>query len=104
MLSMKSLLSFVLTLTLAVALLPAAMLAAMAAETRVVIIVGPTNHAPGTHEVAAGGRLIAWALENMRNVSGVKAQIFYDWPKDRTVLENARTIVFIGDIFPPQRM
>lgn len=74
------------------------------AETRAVIIVGPSNHPPGSHEVAAGGRLIEWALENMSNVQGVNADVFYEWPKERSVLEAARTIVFIGDIFPPQRM
>jgi type 1 glutamine amidotransferase len=74
------------------------------AETRVVIVVGPSSHPPGTHEAAAGGRLMEWALENMSNVRGVKADVFYQWPEDRKVLESARTIVFIGDIFPPQKM
>ena len=78
--------------------------AVAAAETRVVIVVGPSNHPPGSHEVAAGGRLMQWSLENMGNVSGVKAEVFYEWPKDRSVLETASTIVFIGDTFPPQRM
>ena len=45
-----------------------------------------------------------WALENMANVAGVKAEIFYEWPTDRIVLETANTVVFIGDTFPPQRM
>ena len=74
------------------------------AETRVVIVVGPSNHPPGTHEVAAGGRLIKWSLENMGNVSGVKAEVFHEWPKDRRTLETASTVVFLGDTFPPQRM
>ncbi len=78
--------------------------AVVRAETRVVIIVGPTSHAPGTHEVAAGGRVMQWALETMVNVPGVRADLFYEWPKDRSVFKAARTIVFIGDIFPPQRM
>lgn len=78
--------------------------AAAGAESRVVIFVGPSNHPPGSHEVAAGGRLMQWALENMGNVSGVKADVLYEWPKGRGVLETASTIVFIGDTFPPQRM
>jgi type 1 glutamine amidotransferase len=78
--------------------------AAAGAETRVVIVVGPSSHPPGSHEVAAGGRLMAWALENMANVSDVRADVVYEWPKERRVLEAASTIVFIGDIFPPQRM
>ena len=72
--------------------------------TRVVIVVGPSTHAPGTHEVAAGGRLMQWALENMANVPDVKADVLYEWPSDRRVFQDARGIVFIGDIFPPQRM
>jgi type 1 glutamine amidotransferase len=41
-----------------------------------------------------------WALEN---INGVTVDIVYEWPK-RDILETARTIVFIGDTFPPQRM
>jgi type 1 glutamine amidotransferase len=73
-------------------------------QARVVIVVGPSTHPPGTHEVAAGGRLMQWALENMANVPGVRADVVYEWPKERRVLEAASTIVFIGDTFPPQRM
>ncbi len=75
-----------------------------AAETRVVIVVGPSNHPPGTHEVVAGAQLMKWSLENVSNVSGVKAEVFNEWPKDRRTLETASTIVFVGDTFPPQRM
>jgi type 1 glutamine amidotransferase len=78
--------------------------ATAAAETRVGIVVGPSNHPPGSHEVAAGGRLIEWALENLGNVSGVRADVFYEWPKTPDVLKTTGTIVFIGDTFPPQRM
>lgn len=74
------------------------------AETSVIIVVGPSSHPPGTHEVAAGGRLLEWALENMENVAGVDAGVFHEWPKDRQVLETAGAIVFIGDLFPPLRM
>lgn len=77
--------------------------AAALAETRVVIVVGPSNHPPGSHEVAAGARLMRHCLENMSNVPGVKAEVFSEWPKDE-VLDAAATIVFIGDIFPPQRL
>lgn len=74
------------------------------AESRVLIIVGPSTHPPGTHEVAAGGRLVQWALENMSNVTGVKADVSHGWPKDGRLLDEASSIVFIGDTFPPQRM
>ena len=36
--------------------------------TRILIVVGPTNHPPGTHEVAAGGRLMKYCLENMASL------------------------------------
>lgn len=97
---MKSLVTIALAVVAAMGYFPTI----AAAETKVVIIVGPSNHPPGSHEVAAGGRLMQWALENMANVSGVKADVWYEWPKDRGVLETASTIVFIGDTFPPQRM
>jgi hypothetical protein len=29
---------------------------------------------------------------------------FYEWPKDRGVLDSATTIMFTGDTFPLQRM
>jgi type 1 glutamine amidotransferase len=68
---------------------------------RVLIVVGPTNHAPGTHEVAAGGRVMQHCLEHMSNVPGVKADVFAGWPADPAVRAAATTVVFIGDIFPP---
>ncbi len=75
-----------------------------AAETRVLIVVGPSTHPPGTHEVAAGGRLLKYCLENMANVPGVQAEVVYEWPSDPAVLEGVATVVFIGDIFPPMRL
>jgi type 1 glutamine amidotransferase len=74
------------------------------AETSVVIVVGPSSHPPGTHEVAAGGRLLEWALENMEDGPGMEAEVFSEWPKQRRVLETADAIVFLGDLFPPLRM
>src|SRR5438552_3206919 len=49
---------------------------------RVLIVVGPSSHPPGSHEVAAGGRLMKQCLESMANVPGVKADVFDGWPKD----------------------
>ena len=74
------------------------------AETRVLIVVGPTNHPPGSHEVAAGGRLMKHCIETMTNVPGAKADVVTEWPKDPAVLDAAATVVFIGDQFPPMRM
>lgn len=71
---------------------------------RILIIVGPTDHPPGTHEVAAGGRLLQHCLENMANGPDVKVDLFYEWPKDAAVRAAASTVVFIGDTFPPNRL
>ena len=69
---------------------------------RVLIVVGPSNHPPGTHEVAAGGRLLKYCAESMANVPGVKADVVYEWP-DKALRAAASTVVFIGDAFPPNR-
>lgn len=73
------------------------------AEKTVAIVVGPANHPPGTHEVAAGGRLMAWCLNHMENVPGFESQVFYEWSDD-AFLQNASSIVFIGDQFPAERL
>src|SRR6187549_1485047 len=77
---------------------------ASAANAHVLIVVGPSSHPPGTHEVAAGGRLMQHALERISNVSGIKAEVRFDWPADAATRNRASTVVFIGDIFPPQRL
>lgn len=79
-------------------------MASAVAETRVLIVVGPSNHPPGSHEVAAGGRLMKHSLESATNVPDVTADVVYDWPKDEKLLDAADTIVFIGDTFPPNRL
>ena len=78
---------------------------ATAAEpTRVLILVGPSTHPPGTHEVAAGGRLIEHCLEHMENVSRVDAEVIDKWPEDRMALQKIACVVFTGDRFPPAEM
>ena len=78
--------------------------AAASAETRVLIVIGPTTHPPGSHEVAAGGRLMKHCVESMENLRGVKADVVTEWPKEQAVLDAVSTVVFIGDQFPPMRM
>ncbi len=82
------------------------LLPSSAAEVRseILIVVGPSNHPPGSHEVAAGGRLLQHCLENVRNVSGLRARVVSEWPGDGAVLRDAATVVFIGDQFPPMRL
>lgn len=69
---------------------------------RVLIVVGPSKHPPGTHEVAAGGRVMEYALEHAANVPGIEADVVYEWP-DKALRDAASTIVFIGDTFPANR-
>jgi type 1 glutamine amidotransferase len=72
--------------------------------THVLLVVGPATHPPGSHEVAAGARLLQHCLEHMANVPNVKADVFYEWPPDKAVRDTASTIVFTGDQFPPLRL
>ncbi len=74
-----------------------------AGSAHVLIVVGPSNHPPGSHEVAAGGRLIQHCLENITNLPGVKADIVYAWP-DKALRDAAATVVFTGDTFPANRL
>ncbi len=72
--------------------------------TRVLIVVGPSNHPPGTHEVAAGGRLLKHCVEAFASAQW-KADLITQWPKDAAQeFAHVATIVFIGDLFPPEVM
>jgi type 1 glutamine amidotransferase len=70
---------------------------------RILIVVGPSNHPAGSHEVAAGGRLMKHCIETMANVPGVKADVVYEWPA-QALRDAASTVVFIGDTFPVGRL
>jgi len=72
--------------------------------TQILILVGPSNHPPGTHEVAAGGRLIEHCLEHATNVPNFQAEVVSAWPTDRQRLQKVATVVFTGDRFPPAEM
>ena len=89
-----AILSLVLTATLGAAVFGA----------DVMIVVGPSNHKPGSHEVQAGGRLMAHCLENAINLKGIRARVYYEWPDDADVHRRASTVVFIGDQFPAERL
>jgi type 1 glutamine amidotransferase len=71
---------------------------------QVFILVGPSTHPPGTHEVAAGARLMKFCLEHAENFRGIKADVITAWPEDRQRLQKVATVVFTGDQFPPARM
>lgn len=70
---------------------------------KVAIVVGPSKHPPGTHEVAAGGRLMSWCLNHLENVSGIESKVFHRWTED-PFLADASSVVFIGDQFPAERL
>jgi type 1 glutamine amidotransferase len=78
--------------------------AAEASKAEIIIVVGPCQHPPGTHEAAAGARLLEYCVEHAGNVEKVPAEVYYAWPEEESGLEHARTVVFIGDRFPPERM
>jgi type 1 glutamine amidotransferase len=72
------------------------------AATRVLIVVGPSKHPPGTHEVEAGGRVLKHCLEATEKL---KAEIVTEWPAEgEKALADVASIVFIGDMFPPEVM
>jgi type 1 glutamine amidotransferase len=72
-------------------------------DARILIVVGPSNHPPGSHEVAAGARVMQHCLNTSPNMSRLQADVIYEWPKKEAQLDSADTIVFIGDTFPPNR-
>ncbi len=71
---------------------------------QVLIVVGPSQHPPGTHEVAAGGRVMKYMLEHAEGVPPIAAEVAYKWPEEKDVLDGAATIVFIGDLFPGETL
>lgn len=70
--------------------------------TRILIVVGPSNHPPGTHEVMASARLLEHCLEHSDNVADIDAQVSDTWPT-KEEQQKAQAIVFLGDTFPPHR-
>jgi len=70
----------------------------------VLIVVGPSNHPPGSHEVEAGGRLIEHCLENNENGIAVQADVIYAWNEIPRDIDLYDTFVFIGDKFPGERL
>lgn len=70
--------------------------------TQVLIVVGPSNHPPGTHEVMASGRVLEHCLENLSNVANIEASVVNGWPNAESQ-KTASTVVFLGDTFPAHR-
>jgi type 1 glutamine amidotransferase len=70
----------------------------------VLIVVGPSSHPPGTHEVAAGARVMEYLVEQAEGVDRLAAAVVHAWPADRQWLEPVKTVVFTGDIFPGETL
>jgi type 1 glutamine amidotransferase len=63
---------------------------------KVLVFAGPTNHPPGTHEIAASGRLLQHAL----TAAGIPADLLDKWPGSGA-LDGYASVAFVGDYFPP---
>jgi type 1 glutamine amidotransferase len=70
----------------------------------VLVIAGPCQHPPGTHEAAAGARLMAYLVNDAAGAASIRAEAWDTWPASEEMLKGAKTVVFIGDRFPPERM
>ncbi|XZE20827.1 ThuA domain-containing protein [Pirellulaceae bacterium SH449] len=73
-------------------------------KTHVLVVAGPSEHPPGTHEVAATGRLIKHLLEESKRIVPTAVTVVSQWPADRELLDAVTSVVFLGDFFPPTRM
>jgi len=71
---------------------------------RILIVTGPSQHPPGTHEVAAGARVLKDLLEHAKGIGPVRVEHRTDWPADRAVLDDVATVVFTGDLFPGETL
>jgi type 1 glutamine amidotransferase len=89
---MRMLLAFL--LLSAFSLVPAP--AGRAADTaKVVLVAGVPSHGPGDHEFSAGCKLLAKWLSQVPGVEPVV--VTGGWPKDESVFDGARTLVFFMD-------
>lgn len=72
-----------------------ALCASAHAANKIVFLAGARSHGPGEHEFKAGSMLLAKAL----NESGldVQATVISGWPKDDSVLDDAKAIVVYSD-------
>jgi type 1 glutamine amidotransferase len=90
---MRKLLGFtLLPVLLAVSLLVPARAASSA---KIVLIAGRPSHGAGDHEFNAGCKLLAKCLEQVPGV--VPVVVTGGWPKDESVFDGARTLVFFMD-------
>jgi type 1 glutamine amidotransferase len=68
---------------------------ARAADAKIVLIAGKQSHGPGEHEFNAGTRLLEKCLKEVPGVEPVF--VAGGWPKDESVFEGAKSVVFFMD-------
>lgn len=66
-----------------------------AAETKIVLIAGTPSHPPGAHEFNAGIKLLVKCLKEIPGIDPVFVE--GGWPKDESVFQGARSVVFFMD-------
>lgn len=64
-------------------------------KAKIVLIAGNPSHGPGDHEFNAGITLLAGCLEKVEGVEPVIVR--GGWPKDESVFEGAKSLVFFMD-------
>ncbi len=64
-------------------------------KARIVLVAGRPSHGPGDHEFNAGCKLLTKCLGSMPGIEPVFVP--GGWPRDESVFEGARTIVFFMD-------
>jgi hypothetical protein len=73
----------------------------------IAIVLGPSKHPPGTHEVPATGRLLQYCVSQMIAAQAPNAfelRLLEGWPNDAALLDRIACLVFLGDIFPPMQL
>ena len=78
-----------------IALGPADLPANAADAAKIVLVAGRPSHGPGDHEFNAGCKLLAKCLAEVPGVETVVVQ--GGWPKDESVFDGARSVVFFMD-------
>lgn len=79
----------------ALALLAGLAAPARADDAKIVVIAGKPSHGAGEHEFNAGSKLLVQCLQKVPGVDPVF--VSGGWPKDESVFDGARTVVFFMD-------
>jgi hypothetical protein len=65
---------------------------------------GPVSASAGDSRGGGRGPVDGHLVNTAEDARPLRAQAFDGWPQDKRLLAGAKSIVFIGDIFPPERM